>query len=116
MKRVSDWLRDHAAIAFETRSRVSFFLNALAREKREPVQWKGGDFGHTDLKAAAQQPVMAEFPDPKGESGPPALPARIPAPGFRPLFVNCSPLLIGYIIDSMIVTELWLFIQKAKMG
>jgi uncharacterized protein with PIN domain len=25
---------------------------ALAREKREPVLWKGDDFGHTDLRAA----------------------------------------------------------------
>jgi uncharacterized protein with PIN domain len=24
----------------------------LAREKREPVLWKGDDFGHTDLRAA----------------------------------------------------------------
>jgi ribonuclease VapC len=28
------------------------FTYALAREKREPVLWKGDDFGHTDLKAA----------------------------------------------------------------
>jgi ribonuclease VapC len=32
------------------------FTYALAREKREPVLWKGEDFGHTDLQAAAQQP------------------------------------------------------------
>jgi len=25
---------------------------ALAREKREPMLWKGDDFGHTDLRAA----------------------------------------------------------------
>jgi ribonuclease VapC len=30
------------------------FTYALAREKREPVLWKGEDFGHTDLRAAAQ--------------------------------------------------------------
>ena len=28
------------------------FTYALAREKREPVLWKGDDFGHTDLRAA----------------------------------------------------------------
>ena len=28
------------------------FTYALAREKREPVLWKGGGFGHTDLRAA----------------------------------------------------------------
>jgi ribonuclease VapC len=27
------------------------FSDALAREKREPVLWKGDDFGHTDLRA-----------------------------------------------------------------
>jgi len=27
------------------------FTYALAREKREPVLWKGDDFGHTDLRA-----------------------------------------------------------------
>jgi ribonuclease VapC len=32
------------------------FTYALAREKREPVLWKGDDFGHTDLRAAVQQP------------------------------------------------------------
>jgi ribonuclease VapC len=31
------------------------FTYALAREKREPVLWKGDDFGHTDLRAALQQ-------------------------------------------------------------
>jgi ribonuclease VapC len=29
------------------------FTYALAREKREPVLFKGDDFGHTDLRAAA---------------------------------------------------------------
>ncbi len=29
------------------------FSYALAREKREPMLWKGDDFGHTDLRAAA---------------------------------------------------------------
>jgi ribonuclease VapC len=28
------------------------FTYALAREKREPVLWKGDDFGHTDLRGA----------------------------------------------------------------
>jgi ribonuclease VapC len=28
------------------------FTYALAREKREPVLWKGDDFGHTDLRPA----------------------------------------------------------------
>lgn len=28
------------------------FTYALAREKREPVLWKGEDFGHTDLRPA----------------------------------------------------------------
>ncbi|MGA3372649.1 MAG: type II toxin-antitoxin system VapC family toxin [Terracidiphilus sp.] len=28
------------------------FTYALAREKREPVLWKGEDFSHTDLRAA----------------------------------------------------------------
>jgi ribonuclease VapC len=28
------------------------FTYALAREKREPVLWKGDDFRHTDLRAA----------------------------------------------------------------
>jgi hypothetical protein len=28
------------------------FTYALAREKREPVLWKGEDFGHTDLRAS----------------------------------------------------------------
>jgi ribonuclease VapC len=32
------------------------FTYALAREKREPVLWKGDDFRHTDLRAALQQP------------------------------------------------------------
>ena len=31
------------------------FTYVLAREKREPVLWKGDDFGHTDLRAALQQ-------------------------------------------------------------
>jgi len=30
------------------------FTYALAREKREPVLWKGDDFGHTDLRPALQ--------------------------------------------------------------
>ena len=30
------------------------FTYALAREKREPVLFKGDDFGHTDLRSAAQ--------------------------------------------------------------
>ncbi len=30
------------------------FTYALAREKREPVLWKGDDFGHTDLRAAIE--------------------------------------------------------------
>jgi ribonuclease VapC len=32
------------------------FSYALAQEKREPVLWKGDDFGHTDLRPAVQQP------------------------------------------------------------
>jgi uncharacterized protein with PIN domain len=28
------------------------FAYGLAREKREPVLWKGDDFGHTDLRGA----------------------------------------------------------------
>jgi ribonuclease VapC len=28
------------------------FSYALAREKREPMLWKGDDFGHTDLRPA----------------------------------------------------------------
>jgi ribonuclease VapC len=32
------------------------FTYALAREKREPVLWKGDDFGNTGLHPAAQQP------------------------------------------------------------
>jgi ribonuclease VapC len=28
------------------------FSYALARDKREPMLWKGDDFGHTDLRAA----------------------------------------------------------------
>ena len=32
------------------------FTYALAREKREPVLWKGDDFGHTDLRPALQLP------------------------------------------------------------
>jgi ribonuclease VapC len=31
------------------------FTYALAREKREPVLWKGDDFGHTDLRSALRQ-------------------------------------------------------------
>jgi ribonuclease VapC len=30
------------------------FTYALAREKREPVLWKGDDFGHTDLRPAIE--------------------------------------------------------------
>ena len=29
------------------------FTYALAREKREPVLWKGDDFGHTDIRPAS---------------------------------------------------------------
>jgi hypothetical protein len=32
------------------------FIYELAREKWEPVLWKGDDFVHTDLRAAMQQP------------------------------------------------------------
>ncbi|HME58873.1 MAG TPA: type II toxin-antitoxin system VapC family toxin [Terracidiphilus sp.] len=32
------------------------FTYALAREKREPVLWKGDDFGLTDLRPALQTP------------------------------------------------------------
>jgi ribonuclease VapC len=32
------------------------FSYALARDKREPVLWKGDDFGHTDIRPAAQRP------------------------------------------------------------
>jgi ribonuclease VapC len=32
------------------------FTYALAREKREPVLWKGDDFGDTDLRAAQTIP------------------------------------------------------------
>jgi uncharacterized protein with PIN domain len=32
---------------------VECFTYELAREKREPVLWKGEGFGHTDLRAAA---------------------------------------------------------------
>jgi len=31
------------------------FNYALARKKREPVLWKGDDFGHTDLRPAAER-------------------------------------------------------------
>jgi ribonuclease VapC len=31
------------------------FSYALAREKREPMLWKGDDFGHTDLRAAVKE-------------------------------------------------------------
>ena len=31
------------------------FSYALAREKREPLLYKGDDFGHTDLRSALQQ-------------------------------------------------------------
>jgi hypothetical protein len=37
------------------------FTYALAREKREPVLWKGDDFGHTDLPGGGD-------PDPKRET------------------------------------------------
>jgi ribonuclease VapC len=30
------------------------FTYALARDKREPLLYKGDDFGHTDLRAALQ--------------------------------------------------------------
>ena len=30
------------------------FSYALAREKREPMLWKGDDFGHTDLRRLAE--------------------------------------------------------------
>jgi len=32
------------------------FSYALAREKREPILFKGDDFGFTDLRAAVEQP------------------------------------------------------------
>jgi ribonuclease VapC len=32
------------------------FSYALAREKREPMLWKGDDFGHTDIRPAVQHP------------------------------------------------------------
>jgi ribonuclease VapC len=32
------------------------FTYALARDKREPLLWKGGDFLHTDLRSALEQP------------------------------------------------------------
>jgi ribonuclease VapC len=32
------------------------FSYALAREKREPILFKGDDFVHTDLRSAAKQP------------------------------------------------------------
>jgi ribonuclease VapC len=31
------------------------FSYALAREKREPMLWKGDNFGHTDLRAAVAE-------------------------------------------------------------
>jgi ribonuclease VapC len=31
------------------------FSYALAREKREPILYKGDDFGHTDLRSALQE-------------------------------------------------------------
>ncbi len=31
------------------------FSYALARDKREPMLWKGDDFGHTDIRSAAEQ-------------------------------------------------------------
>jgi ribonuclease VapC len=31
------------------------FSYALAREKREPMLWKGDDFGHTDLRPAVEK-------------------------------------------------------------
>jgi hypothetical protein len=43
-------------------------------------------------------------------------PARIPALWFRPLFAICSPLLIGYIIDTKMVVVFWFLVLKAKMG
>jgi len=55
----------HAKIAWEAyrnygkgsghRANLNFgdcFTYALAREKREPVLWKGDEFGHTDLRPA----------------------------------------------------------------
>ena len=41
---------------------------------------------------------------------------QIPASGFRPLCVLCSPLWIGYVIDNMMVIGFWFLVQKAKMG
>jgi ribonuclease VapC len=32
------------------------FSYALARDKREPMLWKGDDFGHTDLRSAMNLP------------------------------------------------------------
>ena len=32
------------------------FSYALARAKREPMLWKGEDFGHTDLRPAVNKP------------------------------------------------------------
>ena len=32
------------------------FSYALARDKREPILYKGGDFVHTDLRSAVEQP------------------------------------------------------------
>jgi hypothetical protein len=46
----------------------------------------------------------------------PAHPARIPALWFRLMYDLCSPLLIGYVVDPMIVTGFWFLVQKAKMG
>jgi hypothetical protein len=40
----------------------------------------------------------------------------IPALGFRPLYVLCSPLWICYVIDLMMVTGFSFLVQKAKMG
>jgi ribonuclease VapC len=37
------------------------FTYALAREKREPVLWKGDDFGHTDL-GGLKVPSRMAFP------------------------------------------------------
>jgi hypothetical protein len=41
---------------------------------------------------------------------------QIPASGFRPLSVLCSPLWIGYIIEPMMVTGFLFLVQKAKTG
>lgn len=33
------------------------FSYALARDKREPILFKGDDFGHTDLRSAIKEPA-----------------------------------------------------------